>query len=556
MAEDQKRMEEVLRWFEYLKKRRSMWEKVWVEIAEHVLPKVTNFDSSRKTEPWERSKGVFSGKPRNLIRIGSYGYQGYLTPRSGVWFGLEPENPKLMDSHEVRVWFQEVNERMLSALSTSNFYDILGQAYEHGLTIGTSTVTVENDERYNRCDYEAIHPKQVYIAEDEHGTVDTHFREFFLTGRQLRSRFGDEKLPKQVLERIDRNPYEEFRVLHAVYPRQDRDPEKIDVYNKPWASVYILLEPRVLLRESGYDFPHIFTWRHTKNSDEEYGTSPSWDALVDILRANQMAKAALMAAQHSYNPPIAYSSHLAPYLDLLPGGRIPLSDPSIDVIKRIDVLGNYQITLEIEKQLNEQIREHYMVDFFLMLSQSDRTKTALEASEIAGEKAALLSAVVGKIESELLDPLLTTTFWIELEAGRIPPPPDILLESGETGVKINYIGPLAMLQKRHYGQQSTIQALSQAAPIFNIFPEAKDFIDGDKLVKKILAQSGFDQSVVRTDRAVQELRMQRFQQMMAAQQQAALETLLKNVKGLNAPVQSGSPLETMMKTMEGPNVGA
>lgn len=555
MSDESKLLEDVLRWFEYLKKRRRMWEDVWQEIAEHVLPKVTNFDSSQKPEPWRKNKGVFSGKPRNLIRIGSYGYQGYLTPRSGVWFGLEPENPKLMDYHEVRVWFQGVNERMLSALAQSNFYDILGQAYEHGLSVGTSTVTVENDERYNRCDYEALHPKQVYIAEDEHGNVDTHFREFFMTGRQLRSRFGEEKLPKQVLELIDRNPYEEFRVLHAVYPRIDRDPEKIDVYNKPWASVYILLEPKALLRESGYYFPHIFTWRHTKNSDEEYGTSPSWDALVDILRANQMAKAALMAAQHSYNPPIAYSSHLAPYLDLLPGGRIPLSDPS-DFIKRIDLLGNYQITMEIERQLNEQIREHYMVDFFLMLSQSDRTKTALEASEIAGEKAALLSAVVGGIESELLDPLLTTTFWIELEAGRIPPPPDILLDTGETGVKINYIGPLAMLQKRHYGQQSTIQALGQASPIFNVFPEAKDYIDGDKLLKKVLAQSGFDQTVLRTDREVQALRMQRVQQMVAAQQQAAMETVLKNLKGLNEPMRSGTPLETLLQSMRGGNVGA
>lgn len=537
MAEEKELIQEVLTRFDYLKKRREVWDKRWELISEYVLPRISDFDNETRSAPDKKQRGrVYDTTAISTLRLASDGTQGYMTPRSSPWYRLAFENRQIERDPQARKFLQEAEEILYAAFARSNFYDQLGQCYDTGFSIGTTSIGVDYDEDAEKMVYETLHTKEVYIAEDRFHQVDTHFREEWFTGKQLIETFGSEVLPKEMLERIAQKPYEDHKVVHAIFPRSDRIAGRIDAKNKPWASVYILVKPRTLLRESGLDDFNYAVWRFRTNPQEEYGSSPSWDALVDVLRTNEVGRTLLQAGQLAVEPPLWFPEELRNQIDITPRGGIGYRDPARPV-KALDVFGSYPIGRDQEEALQESIRQHFRVDFYLMLSQADRTKTATEVVEIAGEKAALMGTMIGRIESELLDPLIGITFRKLFRAGKLPPLPPILQDRPDEAVKINYVGPLAQLQKRHHGQQSVTQMLAQVAPIIQLFPEARDHINADEMMRKTMEKNGADQEFIREVREVEQLRAlrararQRERQMQYAEQMSKLLPHLKQHGG-------------------------
>ena len=84
--------------------------------------------------------------------------------------------------------------------------------------------------------------------------------------------------------------------------------------------------------------------------------------------------------------------------------------------------------MEIDDYRFESTNGKWVKDYGLELDAKKRTAT--EVMKMEGEKAALLGAVVGNTESEVLDPSINRTFRIEYEAGRLPPIPEELVAYG------------------------------------------------------------------------------------------------------------------------------
>lgn len=543
MAEDkQKLIQDILNRKKFLEQRREKWEERWQDITDYVLPRLSDFDATTPSDPDKKTRNkMYDSTSVDALRLASDGMQGYMTPRSSPWFHMRFQNNELDNDTQSRKWVQETEEAMYAELARSNFYEQLGQAYDNGFSVGTSTVGVDDDEQEGKLVYRTHHPKEVYIAENKFGQVDTVYREFFMTGKQLEETFGKEKLPENLLERNKSHPYEQHKVIHAIYPRTDRITERITSENKPFASVYILESGQHLLRESGFDDMRYAVWRFRTNPGEEWGVSPAWDSFTDILRANQVSRTMLKAAQLAVEPPVRYPANMRGMIEINPRGMIPYTHYG-EKIEPIDVLGQYPLGREEEEQLKQAIRNHFRVDFYLMLSQSDRQKTATEVMEIAGEKAAIMGTTIGRIESELLDPLLEITFKRLYKAGRLPQMPQVLADRPGEAMKIEYVGPLAQLQRRHHGQQSLTQTLSQVAPIVELFPESRDHIDSDKLMRSTLQDSGLDQEIIRDESDVGEIRQMRAQQQQQAEKLEMMERMAKLAPQLNKAQTGGNPM--------------
>ena len=88
-------------------------------------------------------------------------------------------------------------------------------------------------------------------------------------------------------------------------PRDERDAQKIDAGNKPYASIYIEPTQKIVIRESGFDeFPYVCP-RFLKASFEMgYGRSPAMTALPDTMMINAMSKVTITAAQKQIDPPL------------------------------------------------------------------------------------------------------------------------------------------------------------------------------------------------------------------------------------------------------------
>ena len=140
--------------------------------------------------------------------------------------------------------------------------------------------------------------------------------------------------------------------------------------------------------------------------------------------------------------------------------------------------------------------------------------TATEVLQRNEEKMRLLGPVLGRLQSELLQPLIERTFSILLRAGVFQQAPDIL--QGQD-VDIEYVSPLAKAQKS--GDLNAVMrgieifgAMSQFAPVL-------DYLDADGLAKYVQNTLGLPAKVMRSDGQVRQIRKQRAEAEAAAMQQ-------------------------------------
>ena len=185
------------------------------------------------------------------------GMVGYLCSRNQPWFGLElpgkfnfPRSSGMrswtgqrVDSYpQVQKWLQDSATVLYSAFNRSNFYDMVTEFISDGATCGTATIQIEEDIPQATAVFTVPHYRECYIAENQWGRVDTIYRVYTMTMRQMVQKFGLAKM-QAADDNWDNayksNMYAEHQIVHAIYPRNDYNPSRIDGKNKPWASVWL-----------------------------------------------------------------------------------------------------------------------------------------------------------------------------------------------------------------------------------------------------------------------------------------------------------------------------
>ncbi len=531
----------------------------------------------RKITDKESQKGqktgieVYDSTALQALNLLADGLSGYSISRSFRWFeytlpgklnfprtsGMRAWNGKRVDEYpDVKNWLESCEEVMYSAFLRSNLYDVASDMIKDAASVGTVSPMIEEDVGQGRIIFTIPHFREVFIAENRYGQVDTHYRSFKLTYRQLVDKFGMDKmveLKPDFKEKYKKNIHEELEVLHAVYPRADFDPDKVNKKNKPVASMWILRSPLKLIEESGYDENPCVSWRWRKNNDEWYGRSPAWDAYVDVMTANQQGKTNLIAGHKMVDPPMVAPADLRGMVQTGPKGWTFIDGLVTKDRMPMPLITGIQLPYSQEQQdrMDQKIKEHFHTDFFLMLSQASENKvemTATQVLEMSSEKAAVLGPRIGRMESEAMNPIQDRVFAIERRAGRIPDPPEILMEYSGGNIEIDYLGPLSQAQKKLFKSQGIRGGIESLAPLAAIHPQVIDVIDPDETARILLESTGFPSKAIRNKADVDEIRQQKIEQ--AEAEQAAQEALDagKVLPKLGKTVEDGSLLADM-KTM-------
>ncbi len=497
-----------------MKKARTPYEEVWDEIIDFVNPRRKVKEDPHVQRGQKRGTLIFDSVGRRSLDIWINGLQGWMTSRATTWFRLETEKKEYNKVYEIRQWLQGVEEEFYAAFARSNFYDAIASMYSDGGSIATATWTLEYDEKGNKLFFRNHHPADVWIGTDERGLINTWFTRYWLELRELVPRYKDQlgKDYKTYENRMKEHPYEREEIVQMVRPRRDRNIFKIDSQNMPWESIHLLCKGQKILREGGYEMPRNVTWRTRVEPGEDYGRGPGWDALSDVKRVQQMARGRIKAAQFRSDPVIG--KPLGTTLRVEPGEHFTFSRASM-MPAALDLGGDYGITLEEEMQTRAQIEDLYHTNLFLLVSNmAEKEYTATQVDAMQGERAAVLGAQVGRIGSELLDPTFSVAFHLLREAGRIPDPPEQILEAGP--IVPVYIGPMMQAQQRFYKTVGIQASLNQLLPLAEFAPQILDVVDWDKVAKTILEAGNMPQDTIRREREVQEMReaqAQRQQQM-------------------------------------------
>jgi len=502
---------DLLRRYASLRTNRQMWESHWQEIADFVVPRKADV-TKRRTDGDKRTELIFDSTAIHAAELLSASLHGMLTNASTRWFSLRFRDRELDKSDEAREWLESVEDDMYLAFARSNFQEQIHELYHDLITFGTGTMFIESDPD-TVIRFGSRHISECYLSEDDKGRVDTVFREFKMPARAVLMRFGKDNLDAKTLAHIEQKPYDNMTLIHAVYPRSDRDTSKVDSKNKPIASVYMEPRTKKVLSESGFDeFPYVAP-RFLKASFEiGYGRSPAMTALPDIKMLNKMSEVTIRAAQKQVDPPLLVpdDGFMLP-IRTVPGGLNFYRSGTRDRLEPLNIGANNPLGMNMENQRRDAIQSAFYVDQ-LILSQGPQM-TATEVVQRTEEKMRLLGPVLGRLQAELLQPMINRVYNIMVRQKQFNPAPDFMRESD---IEIEYVSPLAKAQ-RQGDIQAALRMLELFTPLSQIDPTSMDYIDIDGMAKYLLKTLSVPATTIRGDEEVMMLRQQRQQ---AQQEQA------------------------------------
>jgi len=530
-------------------------EKRWQEIAEFLIPdrSILMQDNGYVDVGKKTHNRVFDGTAIHAALMCANGVAGYMCSPSYRWIKLLMSPPELNQSAAVKKFLQDTEEQLYYDLQQSDFYSAVHQFILDGVSISTATMFIEDDLGRRRMRFMVRHPYEIFVVSNAWGEVEMVFRWYYSTARNVEGEFGYENLTPRLKDLCKKNPHERVELLHVTYPTRERSIAKLGV-NKPITSVFIDKTDRKILSQGGFDENPNIVWRWSLASGEDYGRGPGSNAIKDVMVLNEVARTGLITRQKHAMPPMDIPLERRGRVNLNPDGRNYYEDATRKVE---NILKGYAPvpTVDVEQRLQAIIKEHFFVDFFLMLANAQRIMTATEIIEKQGEKAAVLSAITGRFGTEGLDRIIHRALAIGVRAGRMPAPPDELLEyagtRGKVDYQIQYLGPLAQAQRRLFKVQGIVRSLESLVPIFQIAPDSIDRFDWDEVVEEIADSNGMPERLMRSDEELAKIRQAKQMQQQQMQQLAQLEAMAKAMPGLSKAPEANSPVDAMIAAGQG-----
>jgi hypothetical protein len=519
--------------YEKLEGQRQNWETHWQEVADYMQPRKADVTKQRARGD-KRMEQVFDSSPIQAVELLAASLHGMLTNPSTPWFTLRFKDEEIDNEDEAKLWLEASTDAMYTAFNRSNFQQEIFELYHDLITFGTAAMFIEEDDD-DIIKFSTRHINEVFIAENDKGRIDTIYRRFKISARAAMQKFG-EAVSSDVQSAFKKDPYKEVEILHAVYPRSDFNPNKKDKKNMPFESVYIEFKNGNELSVSGFrEFPFVVP-RYLKASNEIYGRSPAMTALPDVKMLNEMCKTTIKAAQKQVDPPLLVpdDGFLLP-VRTVPGGLNFYRSGTRDRIEPLNIGANNPLGLNMEQQRRDSIRAVFYVNQLMM--QDGPQMTATEVIQRNEEKMRLLGPVLGRLQSELLKPLIDRVFAILLRNNMLPAAPEFL--SGRD-IEIEYVSPLAKAQKSTE-LQSIMRAVEILGSLANVAP-VFDYVNFDNLVKHLADIVGVPQKILKTQSQVNAERQQAAQQQEQMQQMQQLQQVAK-AGGDIAPLAKALPEE-------------
>lgn len=528
------------RWAQ-LKNERSSWFTHYRELSTYLLPRNGRFFIQDRDRGGKRHNAIYDNTGTRALRVLAAGLMSGLTSPARPWFRLASHDPELMKSAAVRTWLADVTSVMLSIFQKSNTYRTLHGMYEELATFGTSASILTSDFK-TVIHHFPLTTGEFCIATDWRGEVCTLYRESEKTVGELVKEFGIDACSPTVQTMFKSGNLEAWvAIINAIEPRIDRDPSKLDNKNMAWSSITYESGTRSdkFLRESGYEsFPGLCPRWQVTGSDI-YGGSPGMEALGDIkqLQHQQLRKG--QAIDYQTKPPLQVPTSMKNMdVETLPGGIsfVDSANPNGGIRTAFNVDLRLDFLLQDMQDVRGRINSAFYADIFAMMAnQTDSRMTATEVAERHEEKMILLGPVLERLQNELLDPLIESTFKNMLKAGIVPPPPQEL-QGQELSVEL--VSMLAQAQ-RAIATNGTDRFVGNLGAIAQYKPDVLDKFDADEWVNQYSDMLGVSPDLIVPDEKVAAIRDARAKAQAQAQQQEQMQQASQTAKNLGQTPTTG-----------------
>ena len=256
--------------------------------------------------------------------------------------------------------------------------------------------------------------------------------------------------------------------------------------------------------------------RWSKSSGEKYGRGPGHVSLNDNRVLQRMTEITLKSAQLQMAPPMAIENNslISTALDLKPFGQTffrNINQRPQPIYQPGTLSANQNEAMLSTKR--QAIRDAFYYD--IILTQDAGTRTATEVMQRTSERTKIFSSILGRMQSEMLEPLIERVFNICLRAGVVPPPPPQL---ANRSVEVRYRSPLSRAQEAQK-VQATQTFLEMMLPIQQNGLDVASVIDVEALSRQTAKRLGVPLDIFKSPEELQQMR-EAAQQAAQAQQQA------------------------------------
>lgn len=514
------RVNELCEQMRMLFEKRQPLLSLWQDIADQFYPERADFTVSRSLGT-DFGAGMMTGYPVLARRSLADQISQMLRPTNKEWNQAGTTRMDRVDNAGLR-WLENATEIQRRAMydRATQFTRATKEADNDFCAFGQAVMSIQLNRNSDALLYRTWHLRDVAWCENEEGIVDTIFRKWKPTARDLKRLF-----PKTVSERVTslitgNKPYEEICVGHAVFPSEYWTGKK---FRAPYVSIFFEEESKTILEEVG-SFTTVYAiprWQTVSGS--QYAFSPATvAALADARLIQAMTRVLLEAGEKAVTPPmLAVTEAIRGDISVYAGG-ITAIDSQYDerlgeVLRPLTVdRSGIPLGLNMQQDTRQMITEAFFLNK-LSLPVDTGAMTAYEVGQRMEEYIRQALPIFEPMEAEYNGAICEQTFELLLRGGAFGPLRDIPPSLQGSNIRFTFKSPLHDAIDAQKGTLLT-QANELLAQVVHLDPTVVHMIDAKAALRDALHGIDVPTAWVRSEEDVAAASEAQQQQAQAQQQ--------------------------------------
>ena len=421
--------------YQKAKALRENWVPLFEECYEYALPQRESFYYEERGQ--RRDEKIFDETAVVGVQEFASRLQSGIVPNFARWADLMAgsEVPK-EDRDEIDNELDSVTDYVFEILQNSNFSQEVHESFMD-LAVGTGILCVEEGDSINPINFTSIPLPHVVLDTGPDDKIDHVFRErknipFDSLPIMYPNAKLDPKVEKMMGADRDTNILE---ILCRDYSQKNEE---------AYYHYALCLVTKTILHEKqmkGLGSNPFVCFRWSKCAGEVYGRGPLLNALSAIKTTNLTIELILENAQMSIAGiyQVDDDGVINPdTINLVPGSIIPKAMGSSG-LQPLQAAGNFDVAQLVLSDMRLNIKRALYND---MLGNPDKTPaSATEVAERMADLSRRIGSAFGRLQAELVQPVLQRVIYILKKQGRI----DLPTVNGRE-VKIKSVSPLAQAQ--------------------------------------------------------------------------------------------------------------
>mgnify|MGYP003626034894 FL=1 len=494
--------------YEKAKSKRDNWVPLFEECYEYALPMRESFYYEEAGQ--RRDDRIFDETAVVGVQEFASRLQSGLVPNFARWADLMsgsevPEEERDLVNNEL----DKVTDYVFEILQNSNFSQEVHESFMD-LAVGTGVLCVEEGDAINPVIFTAIPLPHVVLDAGPNDDIDHVFRERKkVPFDSLIYMFPKAKLGPALQEQMGKD--RETTILEVVCKDYTRPNEECYYHYVLCLTTKTIVYQREM---KGLGSNPFVCFRWSKCAGEVYGRGPLLNGLSAIKTTNLTIELILENAQMSIAGiyQVDDDGVINPdTISLVPGSIIPKAMGSSG-LQPLPAAGNFDVAQLVLSDMRLNIKRALYND---MLGNPDKTPaSATEVAERMADLSRRIGSAFGRLQAELVQPVLQRVIYILKKQGRIEIP-----QVNGREVKVRSVSPLAQAQSN---QDITTVArfLELVAGTFG--PEMMQIlIDSEETAVYLAKKFGVPDSLIRDEeerKAMTAMAQQMAQQQMQQQQ--------------------------------------